>query len=150
MTIGNIPSRNASKQRGEWVELQFMARATQQGLIVSKPWGDSSRYDFVVEHEGRFSRVQVKSTLQQDCQRKEFYRWPLASSQRERSKAKYTAQQVDFFALYAIPDDVWYIVPMADIRHSTQWFHAAPWKNRAKSHSYLEAWGRLRRVSEGE
>src|SRR2546423_10400572 len=50
------------KKRGEWVELQFMARAAHHGLTVSKPWGDTARYDFIVEHRGRFQRVQVKST----------------------------------------------------------------------------------------
>ncbi|MFZ0292787.1 MAG: hypothetical protein WAL52_04235 [Candidatus Sulfotelmatobacter sp.] len=33
------------KERGEWVELQFMARAVGGGFKVSKPWGDSSAYD---------------------------------------------------------------------------------------------------------
>ena len=50
------------KKRGEWVELQFVARAAHHGLTVSKPWGDTARYDFIVEHGGRFQRVQVKST----------------------------------------------------------------------------------------
>jgi hypothetical protein len=35
------------------------------GLRVIKPWGDRSRYDFVVETGGRFLRVQVKSTSSQ-------------------------------------------------------------------------------------
>jgi PD-(D/E)XK nuclease superfamily protein len=39
-----------------------MTRATELGLGVIKPWGDSARYDFVVEQGGRFLRVQVKST----------------------------------------------------------------------------------------
>jgi hypothetical protein len=50
------------KQRGEWVELLFMTRAAERGFSVSKPWGDSNRYDVSVEIEGRFRRVQVKST----------------------------------------------------------------------------------------
>src|SRR5437868_14080986 len=50
------------KKRGGWVELQFMARAAHHGLTISKPWGDTARYDFIVEHGGRFQRVQVKST----------------------------------------------------------------------------------------
>ena len=32
-----------AKKRGEWVEMQFMARAAQHGLTVSRPWGDSAR-----------------------------------------------------------------------------------------------------------
>ena len=37
------------KERGEWVELQFMARAVRNGFKVSKPWGDSSAYDVGIE-----------------------------------------------------------------------------------------------------
>ncbi len=50
------------KERGEWVELQFMARAVRLGFKVSKPWGDSSPYDVGVESGSRILRVQVKST----------------------------------------------------------------------------------------
>ena len=50
------------KLRGEWAELRFMARAAEHGLQVTKPWGETARYNFVVEHAGTFVRVQVKST----------------------------------------------------------------------------------------
>jgi hypothetical protein len=50
------------KRRGEWSELQFMARASKNGLRLANPWGDSSRYDVLVETGGHFVRVQVKST----------------------------------------------------------------------------------------
>ncbi len=51
------------KERGEWAEMRFMARAAEHGFRVSKPWGESSRYDFAVEANGRFLRIQVKSTV---------------------------------------------------------------------------------------
>ena len=44
------------KNRGEWAEMRFMARAAEQGFRVSKPWGDSARYDFAVEENGRQDR----------------------------------------------------------------------------------------------
>ena len=53
------------KRRGEWAELRFMACAAENGLRVTKPWGDCSSYDFAVEHNGHFLRVQVKSTQHQ-------------------------------------------------------------------------------------
>ena len=37
------------KERGEWAELCFMARAAELGLKVSKPYGDSASYDVGVE-----------------------------------------------------------------------------------------------------
>jgi hypothetical protein len=51
------------KERGEWEELSFMARAAAQGLRVSRPFGDSSSYDVGVECGDRILRVQVKSTM---------------------------------------------------------------------------------------
>jgi hypothetical protein len=49
------------KARGEWGESVFMVRV-EQGLPVSRPWGDSNSFDFVVGKPGRFVSVQVKST----------------------------------------------------------------------------------------
>jgi hypothetical protein len=54
---------NNCKRRGEWAELQFMAKAAKFGLRISKPWGESARYDMVIETGGRFLRVQIKSTM---------------------------------------------------------------------------------------
>ena len=51
------------KQRGEWAELIFMARAAEHGLCITKPWGEMAHYDFAIEHKGHFLRVQVKSTI---------------------------------------------------------------------------------------
>ena len=46
-----------AKHRGEWTELVFMTRVIERGFSVSKPWGDSARYDVAVERCGRFLRV---------------------------------------------------------------------------------------------
>ena len=62
------------KLRGEWAELRFMTRAAEHGLCVTKPWGKTARYDFAVEHEGHFVRVQVKSTMFKDRARLIFWR----------------------------------------------------------------------------
>ena len=37
-----------------------MAKAAKFGLRISKPWGESTRYDMVIETGGRFLRVQIK------------------------------------------------------------------------------------------
>jgi len=94
------------KQRGEWVELQFMAAAAEHRLAVSKPWGDSQAYDVGVEHEGNYLRVQVKSTTMRSgagylCQ---FYPNHL-------KKRDYSIDQIDIFAAYVIPEDAWYLIP---------------------------------------
>ena len=99
------PTATAFKLRGEWAELLFMTRAAEHGLRVIKPWGDSSRYDFVVETGGRFLRVQVKST---SCRRSKHYVCCIESG----GQKCYTADDIDFFAIYVIPVDTWYIIPI--------------------------------------
>jgi hypothetical protein len=134
------------KKRGEWVELQFMARAAHHGLTVSKPWGDSARYDFIVEHRGRFQRVQVKSTTSCPPVRKGripgAYLCNTVSRPPTRTNAgrSYLATEIDFFAFYIIPEDVWYIVPIAEMRRARFAVYLNPYQRHNKYFRFMEAW----------
>jgi len=44
------------------VELGFMHKSASLGFEVAKPYGDSCRYDFILDSGERLWRVQVKST----------------------------------------------------------------------------------------
>ena len=90
------------KARGEWAELRFMARAAEHRLCVAKPWGDMAPYDFAVEHNGRFLRVQVKCTR---YQRGHSYKCNITSN-----GTPYARTRLDFIAAYVIPADTWYII----------------------------------------
>jgi len=95
----------SNNQRGEWTEARFMIRACEHGFNVSRPWGGSSRYDFAVELNRQFLRAQVKSTTwKKDGVA---YVFGLAGPARKR----YTEEEIDFFAVYVIPEDPWYIIP---------------------------------------
>ena len=139
---------NTPKDRGEWAEARFLAKAAEQGFRVSKPWGDSARYDFAVEREGKFLRIQVKSTT---SRLRNGYRCLLQPPQAaEKPKKFYTAQQVDFFAAYVIPEDVWYIIPagVAENMRGRAWLF--PDSPGHKYEKYKEAWALLRAAVEGE
>ncbi len=123
------------KERGEWAELCFMARAVERGMAVSRPYGDSTRYDVGVEHEGRFSRVQVKSTT--FC-RNGSYTVNLVGPKRER----YPRGKVDFFAVYLVAIDLWYILPF-DVVEGNLSLNLTPSKGH-KFGQYMEAWHLLR------
>ncbi len=92
--------------------MQFMARAAAHGLTVSKPWGDSARYDFIVEIRGLCHRVQVKST---SCKDRKAYLCNTVSRNITGLVGTYSVASVDFFAFYIIPEDLWYIVPIAEM-----------------------------------
>jgi hypothetical protein len=129
------------KARGEWVELRFMTAALEHGYNVSKPWGDSGSYDVGVQHGSDILRVQVKSTTVRTgtgyfCQFKPHF----------LKKQDYTLQQIDLFAAYVIPQDVWYLIPAAIILGPTRktglmLFPMEPLKkDRYKYEAYKEAW----------
>ena len=127
------------KKRGEWAEMKFMARAAAHSLNVSKPWGDCSRYDFIVEYKGSFKRVQVKSTFA--------YRGK-DSGYTCKLRPKYERNDFEFLAAYVIPEDVWYIVPMEEIV-ARKALGLAPQRSNNKFRFYMEAWHLLRRRNAG-
>ena len=123
------------KARGEWAELRFMARAAEYGLCITKPWGDMARYDFAVEHNGRFLRVQVKCTK---YKRGNSYKCNVTSN-----GVPYTTNQLDFIAAYVIPADAWYIIPTEATNHQEQ-ILLSPHRQNSKYDRYKEAWHLLR------
>jgi len=122
------------KQRGEWAELRFMARASEHGLSISKPWGDSCRYDVIVGHAGKFLRVQVKSTV---CRKRN-------SDAYHVNGRAYTREQIDFLAIYIIPKNLWYIFPADVISEFTRNVIMSPHMKVSKHGAYIEAWHLLR------
>jgi hypothetical protein len=120
------------KQRGEWVELLFMTRAAKRGYIVSKPWGDSARYDVGIEQDGRFKRVQMKGT---DCRKCGGYVCLLFGGR----KQAYTTKQIDYFAIYLLEEDVWYIFPAKRLAGQGS-VTLSPRHARSAYGRYKEAW----------
>jgi PD-(D/E)XK endonuclease len=94
------------KERGEWVELQFMAEAARRRFAVCKPWGDTRAYDVGIEHGPNFLRVQVKSTT---FRRGDGYCCQLLPNRARRQD--YSLEEIDLFGAYVIPADAWYLIP---------------------------------------
>jgi hypothetical protein len=124
------------KKRGEWVELKFMVKAAEYGLGVSKPWGDSSRYDFGVEGGGGLVRVQVKSTM---CRDKGSYACAVRPNLYMGNP--YKKGDFDFLAAYVIPEDVWYIIPAKlVVKGRMGMIILTPGSAGHKYEPYMEAW----------
>ena len=96
------------KRVGEICEAAFLHKAESLGFRVAKPWGDSERYDFILDNGERLWRVQVKGTS-----RLRFRGYDVQPSHRgEFHKAAYTAAEIDFLVAHIIPLDLWYVVPV--------------------------------------
>jgi hypothetical protein len=123
------------KLQGELVELRFLARAAELGLRVSKPWGDSAPYDFLVESGGEVFKVQVKSTGYQATKCNAYV---CAINQQG---ARYSRKDIDFIAAYLRTEDAWYIIPFSAI--SGREVSLNPRFRRNKYRRYREAWDLL-------
>jgi hypothetical protein len=134
------------KERGEWVELQFMAAAALRGFRVLKPWGDSLLYDVGVDQRGRLLRVQIKAS----SARKGCGGYLCRLRHGGSGEQRYHPKDVDLFALYILPADAWYLIPSAAVLRPKPKMHLTFYPNgltRRGQHSaahdyepYREAW----------
>ncbi|HEX9121695.1 MAG TPA: group I intron-associated PD-(D/E)XK endonuclease [Terriglobales bacterium] len=123
------------KLQGELVELRFLARAAELGLRVSKPYGDSAPYDFLVESGGTVYKVQVKSTSFRNAKCRAYV------CATHRQGIRYSKKDVDFIAAYIVSEDAWYIIPLSAIRGREVSLN--PRFRRNKYRRYREAWDLL-------
>ena len=100
------------KRLGEHAESVFLERAIGEGFAVAKPWGESDRYDFVVDAGGRFWRIQVKSSNQTWGGRYGCYGVMAHSLRYGGGKRGYTPSEIDILAAYIAPEKLWYIIPI--------------------------------------
>jgi PD-(D/E)XK endonuclease len=121
-------------------ELAFLLKASSLGFAVAKPYGDSDRYDFIVDSGKRLLRVQVKSA---SCMRQGAY---FITTHRCANGVAipYTREEIDFMAAYVFPEDTWFVVPVKEFEKKTS-IHVFP-RERGEHGMYAdyrEAWCQL-------
>lgn len=97
-----------SKDIGLLSELRFQLAATVNGFVVSQPFGDNSKYDFIIDSGKELLRVQVKSTTHRD--HKGDYLFHLYTGAK---RELYKTDSVHVFALYIVPLDTFFLIPFA-------------------------------------
>ncbi len=133
-----IKKARNTKRSGEVSEAAFLHKAVGLGFKVTKPWGDSERYDFVVDAGGRFWRVQIKCTAAMHAGG--YHIQPIHSVYGER-KVVYTEAEIDVLAAHIVPRDVWYVVPVQAIAAGTSLrLYPDGGCERARFEKYREAW----------
>lgn len=136
-----------TKRRGELAELAFTLKAARLGFAVAKPYGDSERYDFILEARRSasrpLSRVQVKCSAQL---LNGMYR--VNAHRRLAGRAvPYLPAEVDFLAAYILPEDTWYILPLAATRGVTSLLFRQKSDQRPGLYdTYREAWHLLEKA----
>ena len=99
-----------SKQKGNITELESMLAFIKLGYNVLSPYGDCERYDFVVDANGKFLKIQAKTASPSDDGTS--FQFSCRSCNRKDGTIvhhKYTKDEIDYFVttfnnkVYLIP-----------------------------------------------
>ena len=129
-------------ERGDLCEVAFVHKAMSLRFTVAKPYGHNHRYDFIVEGGQNLWRVQVKTCTHL---RDDLYRANVFHSLNGASTA-YTKAELDFVAVYIMPQEAWYVIPVREVvgRTALRFRGSSGIHRRDPYAHYREAWHLLR------
>lgn len=134
--------RHNTSHTGELSEAAFLHKATRLDFGVAKPWGNSERYDFILDNGERLWRVQLKCT---EVLRARGYGIQPIYSIYGKGKMLYTANDVDVIVAHITPLDVWYVLPIEDVAPNRSLrFYPTGGCQHPRFERYREAWHLLR------
>jgi hypothetical protein len=138
---GGLMGFKSFKERGEWVEMLFMADASFRKYRVLKPSGECFSYDVAIEIPGGMLRVQVKSTT---------FRYGAGylcefTHGSKRNNRRYQSGELDLCVAYVIPKKLWYIIPARKVtgrqgKAGITLGQRKDCRNKPKYEQYREAW----------
>lgn len=115
-----------TKEVGDTAVAGVLASLLKKGNVILLPFGDSQRYDLVIENNGEFFRIQCKNgRVRNGCIRfntssTEWY----GGHRRKNYKG-----QVDYFGIYCPELDKTYLVPVEHIGETQGILRITPPKN---------------------
>ena len=103
-----------NKTKGEFSEARALYEFQKYHIPVCIPWGDNQRYDLIAEFNGKFNRIQVKTSNEEDNGSIRCY---CRSSKNHTTNKKCDDYigQIDYFVFYNQIYDIIAIVPMEDV-----------------------------------
>lgn len=135
------PNRPNTKRTGERSEAAFLYQASQRRFAICKPWGDSERYDFILDNRPQptvhLFRIQIKCT---DSLRAGAYE-TRATYESSGRHIPYTKRDIDFVAAHVVPLHLWYIIPVEICTPQPMLrFYPHRQARRMRLEKYKEAW----------
>jgi PD-(D/E)XK endonuclease len=129
--------RRMTKRLGEMGEAAFLAKAAFMGMEVSRPWGDSNRYDLIIDVGGRLLRVQLKSAHRVCAQPGGGYHVRASPHQR----VPYGSDEIDLLVAYIVPENIWYVFPPSAFQNMKS-MRLFPYRGKkiSKFEKFREAW----------
>lgn len=116
-----------TKQIGNITEVSVMLEFLKLGYNVLVPYGDCERYDFVVDINKKFYRIQVKTSKEEDESKISFN---TASTHYLNGKcihSSYTKEDIDYFATFY--KNKCYLIPVEECGGRVTSLRFIPTKN---------------------
>lgn len=117
-----------SKQKGNLTELQCITACYALGCSVSIPYGENSRYDFILDVNGKLLKIQVKTsrfkkTIKNPQDAIVFSCRSTNSNSQGNTYHRYSKNEIDCFATYW--NNTCYLIPVDECSvEKTLWFNA--------------------------
>ena len=89
----------------------------RNGYSVLTPMEDFTGYDLVAERDGKFTRIQVKTSSKTESD-KLFYRFMTSTG--HGGKTTYNKKKVDYIICWAMDEDLFWIFNVKDCRSTTK------------------------------
>lgn len=112
---------------GEITEQQVALEFLKQGILLSKPLVQSSRYDFIADINNKLYKIQVKTGNFKDNAYLEFATSTSHTNTKGTLNISYTSNDVDFFA--TIYENQCYLIPFNLCGKRAQRIRFIPTKN---------------------
>lgn len=103
------------KQKGDLAELKVAADLIRRGSSISIPFGEDSSYDLIADCRGKLHRVQVKFTKSNGRIILIRCRSHSLTKGKVKQTKHYTAEMVDWIAVYDQTSDRCYYCPSSEL-----------------------------------
>ena len=129
-----------TKEIGNLTELQCITRLYQLGCSVSIPYGNSEKYDLIIDWNNKLYKIQVKhanikTENNQDTHLELNCRWQGHNS-KGYTQNKYTANDTDFFATFY--NGNCYLIPQSECSNIKTLRIVPPKNGQIKGISFLK------------
>ena len=103
------------KRKGDLAELKVAADLIGRGCRISIPFGEDCDYDLIADYEGRLHRVQVKHARSDGQIILVRCRSQSLTNGRIRATKRYTAETVDWIAVYDCTSERCFYCPSREL-----------------------------------
>lgn len=108
-----------TKQLGNIGEAKTLAKFVEMTIPVYVAFGDNERSDLIADFNGKLNRIQVKTSEKSKDGTMIFNLVSSTVHRKDGVKHKYTKEEIDYFSLYNLEEDILLLIPIEVVEGQT-------------------------------